>query len=152
MQAEVDMSGRIEETNRPTALALANDVTECILISGRDKRMAIQALKQIKPERERKQIHVLIFSTLLYLLLSDYFTAAGVILIDSEYPGYEAVIKNRVMSLCHNEGIEVNKDQIAFGQVGKKSPAHALAYSVYTNKIRPDRRISGQDILQVFRK
>jgi hypothetical protein len=152
MQAEVDMSGRIEETNRPTALALANDLSDSILISARDKRIVIEALKKMKPERERKQIHILIFSTLLYLLLRDQLAKEGVVLIDSEYPGYEAVIKNRVMSLCHNEGIHVDKDRISFGQVGKKSAAHMLAYSIYRGNMRPDRTILPEDILRVFRK
>jgi hypothetical protein len=46
MQADVDMSGRIEETNRPTALALANEVSVSVWISGRDKRDVIEVLRR----------------------------------------------------------------------------------------------------------
>lgn len=35
MQADIDMSGRIEETNKPTALALANGMKgEFVYLSG----------------------------------------------------------------------------------------------------------------------
>jgi hypothetical protein len=150
MQADVDMSGRIEETNRPTALALANGVSVSIWISAKDKREAIAALRKLRPERERKFIHVLLFSHVLYLLVRGHIEKLNLIKVDEEYPGYEPVIKNRVLSLCRNEGLKVEADQIAFTRVGKKSPAHTLAYGVFKGNIRPGNILTVEEIIRGF--
>ncbi len=152
MPTDVDMSGRIEETNRPTAIALANDVNECILISERDKRAVIETLRRQKPERERKLIHIRIFSTLLYLLLRDHFQRLSVVTIDLEYPGYERDIKDWVMTLCRRNNVLVHHDQIEFHRVGKKSPSHLLAYQTYKGQKPPNRRITAQEILRILGK
>jgi hypothetical protein len=89
MQIEVDMSGRIEETNRPTVLALANGLSFSIRITAREKRLAIARLEQQKPELSRRLIHVLLFSNLLFLLLKDHMGKLDLVEIDPEYQGYE---------------------------------------------------------------
>ena len=70
--------------------------------------------------------------------------------IDTEYPGFESVIKNRLLTLSWRDGLKVQKDQLAFGQIGKKSPAHKVAYQVYKGLDKPDRVISAADVLAEF--
>ena len=99
MQADVDMSGRIEETNRPTAMALANGIKGSLFTSAVEKQTAIEVFRKLKPQRDETLIHVLIFSSLLYLLVKEHIRKLSIVIVDPEYTGYEAVIKNRVMSL-----------------------------------------------------
>lgn len=74
------------------------------------------------------------FSVLLYLLLQDHITKLDTVIIDTEYTGYEAVIKNRVLTLCRRQGMKVFADQITFQQVEKKSLAHIAAIAVLEAK------------------
>jgi hypothetical protein len=152
MNADIDMSGRIEETNRPTAIAIANGTTDCVFISGRDKRLAIASLKQSRPQRSRSHIHILIFSSLLYLLLEPNTGQLSTVFIDPEYPGYDGMIKNRVMSLLEQAGKPVEKHQLIFKRVGKKSPAHKAAYAVFKGLRSADRVITARELLETFRK
>jgi hypothetical protein len=152
MQADVDMSGRIEETNRPTVVALANGAVASIFISPRDKRKVIETLKRRKPERERKYIYIRVFSALLFLLLEHEIGKLSLVVVDPEYPGYEADIKDWVLTLCRRNVVPVLRDQIMFRQVGKKSPAHELAYQTYKGKLQPDRIITAEEVLRLTGK
>lgn len=151
MYADVDMSGRIEETNRPTAVALANGISFSLVISAAEKRKAISTLKKRYPNREVNTLHIFVFTVLLYYLLQPYIERMALVTIDLEYPGHDALIKNRVMTLLRNAGLRVGKDQLTIGQVGKKSPAHDLAYRVYAKKKQSDREITAADVLVLIR-
>jgi hypothetical protein len=152
MHADVDMSGRIEETNRPTALGLANGVRYSVLISAHEKRLAIEGLRYIYPHWSRRLIHVRLFSTVLYLLLQNHLPRIALVTVDPEYPGYERDIKDWVLSLCRRQNLQVFADQITFRSVGKKSPAHHLAYGVYKGKSKPDQMITAREVLAEFRQ
>jgi hypothetical protein len=92
MQAEVDMSGRIEETNRPTAVALANGVQYSLLISAGEKRKAIEALRHAMPGRDRTTVHIRVFSIILFLLLREHLPKLQLVTIDPN-PGHEPTLK-----------------------------------------------------------
>jgi len=150
MQADLDMSGRIEETSRPTVLALANGLTASIRITAREKRKVLNALRQHRSQWSRTLVNVYVFSVLVYLVLRDHIEKMSLVIIDLEYSGYEAVIKNRVLTLCRRQGVTVYKDQITFHRVGKKSPAHILAFKVYKRLVEPDQVVTADDVLAEF--
>ena len=150
MRVEVDQSGKFEWTQKPTILAVANGVRFTLRISAGDKRIVQQTLRQRRPEWSAKLVKVYVFSVLLYLLLRDHMAQTSMVVIDTEYTGYEAVIKNRVLTLCRRQGIKVYADQIMFQQVGKKSPAHKAAITVFRGQVRPDREIKAEDVLAEF--
>lgn len=152
MEAEIDMSGRIEETNRPTALALANDVAVCIRISAKEKRKAIEELIRLKPERTRTAIHILTFSSLVFLLIREHIEDLYLVSIDPEYQGHEKTIKDQILTLCRKHGLRVDKDQIAFKYVGKKSPAHDLAISVFRGDTQPNEDILAKQVIELHEK
>lgn len=152
MQAEVDMSGRVEETTRPTVLALSDGLTFSIRIAAGQKRILLHELRGHKPHWGETQVNVSIFSVLLYLLLKDNIEQLNLVMVDPEYPGHEPDIKDRVMTLCRRQGIVVYKDQIAFGSVRKRSPAHKLALRVYQGYMPPDRIITAEDVLRELGK
>ncbi len=141
------MSGRIEETNRPTVIAVANDISSTILISAREKRLLLKELKKRRPGRSAKLHHVLVFSTLVFYLIREHLGEFQQITIDLEYQGHEASIKEHVLNLCYRYGLKV-KGEIVFLQVGKKSPAHEKAIAVYRGKARADRIITAREILR----
>ena len=150
MHVDVDMSGRVEETNRPTALALATGMVFCIAISAADKRSIIEIIRRKKPHWSRKQIHVRFFATLLFLLLRDHIARLDVVMVDPEYPGYEQDIREWVMRLCRQHKIRVYKEQIAFERVGKKSPAHQQAIQVFRGELKAHRTVRIGEVLTVF--
>ena len=150
MQAEVDQSGRIDQTNRPTVLAISDGISLSILISARDKQAVLVALRRIKPKWSTAAIHIHVFSALLHLLLCDVLSRMDLVIIDPEFPGHEALIKDRLLTLCRGKGVTVHNDQITFHRIGRKSPAHSLAWQVYTGLSDPDRVISLQDVMAEF--
>jgi len=150
MDADVDQSGRVDQTNKPTVVAVANGISFSIWISASEKRKLIQAIKRRKPQWSTSLTHVMVFSALLYFLLREHIERIGVVTIDTEYPGHEGVIKNRILTLCRNDGLRVFPDQIDFQQVGKKSPSHDLAWGVYTSRLKPDLVLTADKVLTVF--
>ena len=153
MLAEVDQSGRTDQTNKVTVLALANSLKYSVQISGSEKRKLLTTLRYLKPHWSKAYISVVIFSTLLFLLLKNHLPEMSVVVIDTEFPGYEPVIKERLLNLFLREGKSVQKEQIIFRQIGKKSPAHKLAWRVFNKMIRPSKAFSSGDVLaEIVRK
>lgn len=147
---EVDMSGKIEETNKPTALALAGRVNFTLYISATEKQKLLKALRAAQPKWSRAKISTFIFATLLYFLLRDHIQKASFVTIDLEYTGHDGVIKNRLIYHCHQAGIPVYKEQITFASVTKKSPSHKLAWRVFKGIDSPNLVISAHDVLDLF--
>ncbi len=141
------MSGRIEETNRPTVVAVANGISRTILISAREKRLLLNELKRKRPGRGAKLHHVLVFSTLVFYLIREYVGEFQQITIDLEYKGHEASIKEHVLNLCYRYGLKA-RCEIVFSPVGKKSPAHEKAIMVYRGKVKADQVITAREILR----
>ena len=150
MQVEVDQSGRVDQTNKATVLALANGMQRSILIPAGQKRKVVEVIKRRKPQWSTALVNVYIFSVLVYLLVKDHIEKLALIIIDKEFPGHEAVIKNRILTLCRRRGLVVHKDQIIFANIGKKSPAHKLAWRVYNQVVEPDKALSAHDVLVEF--
>lgn len=147
IEVDIDMSGRIEETTRPTVLALANGKSRCIQINASEKRIVLDSLRKMKPHWSRTYVNVIVFSILICLLFEDRSQEIGYIVIDPEYEGHDAIIKDRVMNHFRRLGIVIRRDQIDFRRVGKRSPAHDLAIRVFRGKSAPDREISARDVL-----
>jgi hypothetical protein len=153
MQAEVDQSGKVEGTQKSTVLALAGDkISYSIRISARAKRAIIAELMRIKPDRSRRMQTMLTFATLLYLLLRDnlrYVTGAT---IDTEYSGHSPTIKEHILNLFQRHGAAISPEILSFHQIGKKSPAHHLAISVFRGQVEPTREIGVAEVLAEFGK
>jgi len=150
MRVEVDMSGRIEETNRPTVLALANGTFASIRISAKDKRTILKTLRYFRPKWSDTLISVFVFSVLLYLLLKNYIRKTNQVVVDNEYVGYGAVIKNRVLTLCRKAGIKTSGDKIDFKRIGKNSPAHNLALATFRGVSKPTKKVLTKEVLKFF--
>ena len=150
MQADIDQSGRIEETHRPTVIALANGVSYSVRMPAREKRRLLAELKRLRPQRSATRHHVLVFSTLVFYVIREYADVLQGVIIDQEYTGYEASIKEHILNLCYRYDIRL-RCEIMFQRVGKKSPSHDLAIRVYRGKVKADRTITSQEVLREFK-
>lgn len=150
MRVEVDQSGKIEWTQKPTVLAFANGLSYTIQINPRDKRRILAELSRLKPRWSKRLMHIYTFSILLYFLLREHISKLDTVVIDLEYMGHDAVIKNRVLTLLRQDGLKVYRDQISFQRVGKKSPAHHAAIEVFRGKRRADKQLRAEDVLAKF--
>lgn len=147
---EVDMSGKIEETNKPTVVALAGKMSYSLYISATEKQKLLKVIRARQPKWSRTKINVYIFAALLFFLLKDHIEKIDLVTIDLEYQGHDGVIKNRLISSCKKVGIWIEKEKIAFASITKKSPAHHLAYSVFKGARLPNVTISSEQVLDTF--
>lgn len=144
MQVEIDQSGKIEKTHRLTALGLASTektISHSLLISAAAKKQLQREFRQAG--RPRAFVSRL-FAAGIVLLLKET-SGWTTVVIDTEYPGHEMVIRNQILELSSKVSLLIKKDQISFTQIGKKSPAHAVAYTAYTTQ-KADMKLSAQAI------
>jgi hypothetical protein len=146
MHIEIDQSGHIEMTRDNTALALANGQRYAILIPPKTARACVQELRRKGIKAPHMQIRL--FSAALFFLLKDHINEHMAVVIDVEYAGLNKEIQRQLLRLLRQDGIHINADQIAFGYVGKKSPAHDLAIATYRGKVKPDRVIGVEEMLR----
>ncbi len=146
MQIEVDQSGHIEATKDNTALAFSNGKTYSILIPTKTARACVRELHRKRIKAPNLQTRL--FSAALFFLLRDHITEHISIIIDTEYVGLNKDIQRQLLRLLRQDGVSIDADQIAFGHIGKKSPAHDLAIAAYRGKTNPDRIISVEEMLR----
>ena len=147
MKIEVDQSGRIEETNRDTVLALSNGVNYSIRIHRRTKRKLLEDFrKQGKP----KLFTIKVFSAGVYFLIKDYINKTDRIVIDVEYDGKSSLIKSILAEYINGKN-EV-KGKISFKSIGRKSNAHILAIEIYRKNKKADRVISYKELTKLINK
>jgi hypothetical protein len=147
--AEIDQSGRIEETNRATVLALADGIINTLVIP-RGEAYSLEALKSRRPKLSTTLRHVLVFSTLVFLLIKDHLTVLERVVIDLEYLGYEASIRQHILNLCRRRDLPTDV-RLTFQQIGKKSPAHELAIQVYRGKVTARKTVTALEVLSELR-
>lgn len=85
------------------------------------------------------------FSALVALALSRFPCQA--VLIDNEYDGHFAHITRMVRIMTDYQSIQIN-----FGRVGKRSPAHNIAYGVGRKTLRPNYNVTFEDIIKMLKK
>lgn len=141
MRVEVDQSGKVEVLTVDTALAFSDGITASILIPAAVKREVYQRLKArgVKP----KLIGFRMFAAGLYLLLKEHLDRLETVIIDVEYEGWEGVIKGLLLRQMPDW-----RPDIFFQHIGKKSPAHNVAWLTYRGKRKPDRIVRARELLK----
>lgn len=149
---EVDQSQKIERMEKDTILAFSNRHQYVIRIPASVKRDMFNRL-QIKG-KSRKNAYLWIFSAGVFLLLKPYLptiiSQCEVVVIDTEYTGHDANIKDMVLRHCRNAGFNLPKTRIRFAQVGKSSNAHEIAYRVQKGNARANKRIKLKEFLALM--
>ena len=147
--SEVDQSGRIEFTKEDTVLALSDGGAYTILIPSIVKRSCVRALR--RRGFSGPTFYVQLFAVALFFLLKGQMEEYPRVAIDVEYEGKEAQIKEHLLNLLHRDGVGIERDQIEFRHIGKKSRAHALALDTLRGLKEASRTLTEADLLGQFR-
>lgn len=129
---EVDQSGKIEQTDKDTVLAVANNIKKCVLLKASVKRRLVRLLREesILPEI----FYPKIFCAVLFILLKPFSDKTQEFIVDEEYTGKERQIKVILNEYAQKTNMDSIANKIVFRQVGKKSPAHILAWKTRRDK------------------
>lgn len=150
MPAEIDQSGKIEWTQKPTVVALSNKTQFTILISAKEKRKLQVSLRSRTPKRNITKQRIRTFAILVFLLLKESPELRENVIIDVEYTGYDQQIKTHIINLFRKYDRPIDPDKISFRLIGKKSKAHQLAIETFRKRRKPDLIIVAEDILREF--
>ena len=145
MHIEVDQSGKIEQTNRDTALAFSNEISYAVLIPARVKREAINLLRATG--RRGKILYISLFAAALYQLLKNHLDRVSLIVIDMEYEGNEQDVKLALLNLIWQHHPVYPAANITFRRIGKRSAAHKKALATYRGVARADRTLKVEELL-----
>lgn len=143
MQIEIDQSGKIEQTNHVTVIALTNGIQYTIFLSKKDKRYIEKELRKLGIKRLHSQ---LTFAILIAIVISKSNVKKSVF-IDTEYPSYDNYIKDIVLDLLGNKC-----PLIKFGFVGKESKSDLLARKVVHKKLKPDYTVKPEEVIRYLSK
>lgn len=133
MKYEVDQSGRIEETNRHTIISIASrEYSYTVRINSKVKKLIQKKFQKMK---KPKMFGIYGFIVGVIILIKKSKIKDSVVIIDIEYDGYNKVITNELIKNI-NQNLEYR-----FSNIGKKSPAHVSAYTVFKKRSKPDYKI-----------
>lgn len=141
MPIEIDQSGRIEETQRNTVIALAGKNFSFSALFKRTIKRKIKKIFQL--QGKPKLFAIRTFACVLVLLIKKTKIKPQLLIIDVEYPGHEQTIKDIIWQYLGY------KPEIKFKKIGKNSPAHKKAYFTYKRKLKPDCVIKERKIMRL---
>ena len=144
MAYQIDQSGKIEHTSKNTYVSLANSKTLVIKISSKEKRKLIKTIKELHPPHRTYIFQI--FAVLIFILLKE--GKPQEVLIDTEYSGHQASIKEVLIQL--SERFQIKLPEISFGLVGKKSNSHLAAIAAYREERAVDITVKAENILKLL--
>lgn len=146
-RVEVDQSIKIEDTGA-TVLAFANDIAAAVVIPGPVKRVALNTL--LLRGKSRQTARLMLFAAGLALLLQDHLDHLERVVIDIEYEGQEAPIREFLLIYIWRTRPAFEPWRITFKQVGKQSPAHTKANAVRQGRDRGYRKLKEEELLALL--
>ena len=142
---EVDQSGKIEDLSVDTVLAFSDGSNRAIRIPVSVKHAGLEFLRQRHVSSKVRFLRMLAAG--FYLLLKDDLKRIAHIVIDVEFAGREQDLRGMLLILIWQRFPLFSKDQLTFRRIGKKSPAHHLAWRVYRGERRADRVIAKEEFI-----
>ena len=117
---EVDLSAKVEQWSKNTAVAFSNGIQGSILIESSIKRATRDWLRIRYPGRRNAYYVYNLLVAFIYLLIKPYLQQIEHVVIDKDYPGEknEGVIKDFLLSLLHREDPSLRGGFISFLEVG----------------------------------
>lgn len=146
MNYQIDQSGKIEQTNKNTVIAYSNGKKYAVLIHARLKRQ-IQEIFRLHGFTALF-IYYLFSVGVFYLLKS--VREKSEIIIDTEYPGKDKIIKQFITNLLKNYSQPIH--EISFARIGNRPPAHYAAKDVFDKKVKANRILSLEDFIKAIKK
>ena len=146
MTCQIDQSGKIEQTNKNTVLAMSNKKQYSIVIPRKIKRQ----LQEIYRRKGLTRFFIYqIFSLGIYFLLEPIKQTTKII-IDPEYPG-----KNKIITSFIKAFLETNKKpihELHFKRIGNQPRVHYAAHDVFTGKKKANKILTLKEILETIKK
>jgi len=143
VRIEIDQSGKIEYTNKPTVVAYSNGIVKSILIRSQDKKKIEKLFRLIgSPDMFIYKT----FALLIFLLIKNDLEKIRQVVIDVEYTGKDNLIKTFIKRLAIKSGKDFDVSKIHFVRVGKKSRSHIRAIGVYRGQLKPDLVVKFEDL------
>jgi hypothetical protein len=148
MRIEIDQSGRIEYTSKPTMVAFSNSKSGLIIILSREKKLVQKYFRQIGKPR---LFAYLTFAAGIYLLIRNVIKNRDQLIIDREYPGYEKFISQEVKKFILKKS-RIRDISISTSQIGKNSKAHDIAWHATRYKRhRIGRKVSARELIKLIK-
>lgn len=143
---EVDQSGRIEVLTVDTAFGFSNDRQAAILIPAAVKRNCNRELhaRGVRP----KLVSVRMFAGGIFLLVESDLNHIESMMIDQEFPGWEAEIRGLLLKHIRQRVPGFASEDIMFGQIGRASRAHEVAWHTYRGERAPEKRVTLGELLR----
>jgi hypothetical protein len=148
--AYVDLSAKLEQWTKDSAVAVSNGETLVIWVSKELK----QRSRQLLAERYgRATVRYRLLALLVCLAVRDHLSNIEEIVIDRDYEGAkaEATIKNVLLNLLRQNGYQAGANFVRFANV-KNSRADQSARRTYVGKEKPTKEISWEEIEQQIKK
>jgi hypothetical protein len=144
MIIEIDQSGKVEETAKDTVVAFSNGIKRSILLPKREKRKLQRFFRKLnRPRNYNYQV----FATLIFILIRKYARRLDRIIIDVEYMGKNVLIRALLAQKMRAVYKDFDDSIIVFQQIGKKSPAHDVAYFTYMKEKKPTIKVNAKEVL-----
>ena len=140
---QIDQSGKIENTEKPTVIAISNHTTLTIIIPAKVKRQ----FQEICRHRGLTRLYVYVLFAIGVNLLLTKLKTRSKITIDTEYPGRKRLIKDLIEIFMGKQKISFD-----FARVGNKPKVHYAAHDVYTKKKPADKTISLEEIVKITKR
>jgi hypothetical protein len=144
---EIDQSDRIEALTVDTALALSDAIQSAVFIPSAVKRKVWNGLRARGVKA--KMISLRMFAAGLYLLLEDHLEEVQAVTIDAEFPGRDSEIKGLLLNLIYRRAPHFRKQQIDFQQIGRRSPAHHIAWLTYRGEREAEQKVTAGELLRL---
>ena len=141
----IDQSGKLEDTNKPTAIAFSNGKYKSLLISAKAKRQ----LQEIYRKQGKPKMYVFrTFGILIYIPVKAELYQISDMVVDLEYKGREDLIKDTFFQALKIDNKKFLKSRFNFALVGRNRMCHKVAINVYRKKQKSDLVISVKEILR----
>lgn len=150
VEIEIDQSIKIEQSQQATTLAFANGEARVIVVPARVKQVAIRRLRRVGLTGSRATLWL--FSAAIFLLIRDHLPKITRIIIDIEYQGHEADVRLILLNFIRYQYPQYPARTIVFQQVGKKSPAHALAFKAHKGRVAAGQVVGWGDFEMLLRQ
>jgi hypothetical protein len=143
---EVDQSIKVEQSHQHTVLAFSDGTHGTVLVPAGVKRACQRELrsKGVKPG----MIALRMFTAGVLLLLEAQMHNIVSVTIDTEYEGREGEIKGLLLCFIRRWVPGFPKEAITFRRIGRKSPAHRLAWETHKGKRKPNRLVTLEELLR----
>lgn len=146
----IDLSAKVEQWVRASAVAMSNGASRTILLTGKEKQ---RTRRWLSAQYGGKSTQYRLLAALIYLVVKDDLPNIRQVVIDQDYSGHQvkSMIKSLLLELLRRDKPNVTAGFVRFEKV-EKSRADILAKKVYDGKVSPDRIVRFAEIKKLLSK